>query len=188
MNPNPIWVKEKRMRARFPFGEDKQCLTRPGTLTLTSIPIPNPKSDRSEKKRKKKNQRKEKWEGEKAPTLPCAGETLRRRWRRRPSRGICSPGLGQRSAAARPLDGGALTRWGARMPARGPAMVPWLLSSLTARSVVLAALRKERRQRENEERESGEENELGFLRNPATAAFDLLKRAGEPSIRSNGCK
>jgi len=97
-------------------------------------------------------------------------------------------GLGQGGAAARPLDGGVLTRWGARVPARGPATAPWLLSSLAARSIVLAALRKERRQRENEERESGEENELGFLRNPAAAFFDLPKRAGEPSIRSNGCK
>ena len=104
-------------------------------------------------------------------------------------------GLGQGGAAARPLDGGVLTRWGARAPARGPATAPWTLHrlarlacprSLSSRSC--AALRKERRQRENEERESGEENELGFLRNPATAAFDLLKRAGEPSIRSNGCK
>ena len=120
------------------------------------------------------------------PTSPR--KNLRRRGRRRPSRGAVSPGLGKGGAAARPLDGGALTRWGARTLARGPVTAPWLMSSLVARSVVLAALRKERRQRENEERESGEENELGFLRNPAAAAFDLPKCAGEPSIRSNDCK
>ena len=34
--------------------------------------------------------------------------------------------LGQGDAAARPLDGGALTRWGTRTPARGPATAPWL--------------------------------------------------------------
>jgi len=35
-------------------------------------------------------------------------------------------GLGQKGTVARPLDGGALTRWGARMPARGPATAPGL--------------------------------------------------------------
>ena len=35
-------------------------------------------------------------------------------------------GLGQGGAAARPLDGGVLTRRGARAPARGPATAPWL--------------------------------------------------------------
>ena len=35
-------------------------------------------------------------------------------------------GLGQGGAAARPLDGGGLTRWGTRTPARGPATAPWL--------------------------------------------------------------
>jgi len=42
-------------------------------------------------------------------------------------------GLGQGSAAARPLDGGVLTRWGARAPARGPAT-----AQRTARSAFLA--------------------------------------------------
>jgi hypothetical protein len=36
-----------------------------------------------------------------------------------PGRGLAR--LDQGSAAARPLDGGVLTRWGARAPARGPA-------------------------------------------------------------------
>jgi len=34
--------------------------------------------------------------------------------------------LGQGGTAARPLDDGALTRWGTRTPARGPATAPWL--------------------------------------------------------------
>ena len=53
--------------------------------------------------------------------------------------------LGQGDAVARPLDGGALTRWGTRTPARGPATAPWPLHrlapppslALVARSVVL---------------------------------------------------
>jgi len=40
--------------------------------------------------------------------------------------GLRSPGSGHRGAAARPLDGGALTRWGARTPARGPETAPGL--------------------------------------------------------------
>ena len=36
-------------------------------------------------------------------------------------RGCCSLDSGHTGAAARPLDGGALTRWGARTPVRGPA-------------------------------------------------------------------
>jgi len=39
-------------------------------------------------------------------------------------------GLGQGGAAARPLDGGVLTRWGARAPARGPVTAPWSLLAL----------------------------------------------------------
>ena len=35
-------------------------------------------------------------------------------------------GLGQGGTMARPLDGGVLTRRGARAPARGPATAPWL--------------------------------------------------------------
>ena len=46
--------------------------------------------------------------------------------------------LGQGEAAARPLDGDALTRWGARTPARGPVAVPWTPSLALARSVVLS--------------------------------------------------
>ena len=46
-------------------------------------------------------------------------------------------GLGKGVTAARPLDGDALTRWGARTLARGPAAVPWMPSLALARSVVL---------------------------------------------------
>ena len=48
-----------------------------------------------------------------------------------------------KGAAARPLDGSALTRWGARSPARGPAMAPSrLLASLV--SLGLAAQLREK--------------------------------------------
>ena len=40
--------------------------------------------------------------------------------------GLAARWLGQGGAAARPLDGGVLTRRGARAPARGPATAPWL--------------------------------------------------------------
>ena len=49
-----------------------------------------------------------------------------------PSRGQLLAGLGQGGAAARPLDGGVLTRWGARTPARGPATAPCLPAPLPA--------------------------------------------------------
>ena len=39
--------------------------------------------------------------------------------------GLLLAGLGQGVTAARPLDGGALTRWGELTPVRGPAAVPW---------------------------------------------------------------
>ena len=39
-------------------------------------------------------------------------------------------GIGRSGAAARPLDGDALTRWGARTPARGPATAPGLAAPL----------------------------------------------------------
>jgi len=44
-------------------------------------------------------------------------------------------GLGQGVTAARPLDGDALTRWGARTLARGPAAVPWSPSLALGRSL-----------------------------------------------------
>jgi len=43
-----------------------------------------------------------------------------------------------KGAAARPLNGGALTRWGARTPTRGPATVP---CSTVSRSFAAGALR-----------------------------------------------
>jgi len=64
-------------------------------------------------------------------TSPGVAKTFRRRGRRK----IAEPvlllaGLGKGVTAARPLDGGTLTRWGARTPARGPAAVPWMPASL----------------------------------------------------------
>ena len=57
-----------------------------------------------------------------------------------PGRGLA--GLGQGSAAARPLDSGVLTRWGAHAPARGPATAP-RLAPPPARSRLRPAARKE---------------------------------------------
>ena len=85
-----------------------------------------------------------------------------------PSRGQLLARLGQEGAAARPLDGGVLTRWGARASARGPATAPWLprSSALISRPRCLAvdALRGEENvERESIEREEGGANELGFF-------------------------
>jgi len=58
-------------------------------------------------------------------------------------RGCCSLDSGHMGAAARPLDGGALTRWGARTPTRGPATAPWLppwLPRSTVRSFACSSL------------------------------------------------
>jgi len=54
--------------------------------------------------------------------------------------GHCSPGSGQRGTAARPLDGGAPPRWGARTPATAPLLHCFACSSLGA-----AVLKREER-------------------------------------------
>ena len=86
--------------------------------------------------------------------------------------------LGQGDAAARPLDGGALTRWGTRTPARGSATAPCsLLHRLRSLSVALASvLCEERRGRAakretKRERESRGANELGFSGEGARCPF-----------------
>jgi len=67
-------------------------------------------------------------------------------------------GLGQGGAAPKPLDGGVLTRWGARAPARGPATAPWLpRSTAFARSwSLLVALRKKDRAKREKGKEANE--------------------------------
>ena len=65
-------------------------------------------------------------EGEEEPSRPFAGAGEEDR-----------AGLGKGVTAARPLDGDALTRWGARTPARGSAAVPWTPPLALVRSVVL---------------------------------------------------
>ena len=63
-------------------------------------------------------------------------------------------GLGQGGTAARPLDGGVLTHWGARMLARWPAMAPWSLHRLArSRSVSSLRLREEWKAAKRERRE-----------------------------------
>ena len=78
-------------------------------------------------------------------------------WEKKAEPGHCSPGFGQRGVVARPLDGGTLTHWGARTPARGLATMPRLWPyTIFARSVAVAALRgEESGERESEEREAG---------------------------------
>ena len=51
-----------------------------------------------------------------------------------PAGGELLTGTGHRGAAAKPLDGGALTRWGARTPARGPETAPGLAARSRRRS------------------------------------------------------
>ena len=100
--------------------------------------------------------------------------------------GCYSPGFGQWGAAARPLDGGVLTRWGARASARGPATAPWLprSSALISRPRCLAvdALRgEENGERESIEREEGGANELGFSGEGACRPFDRPDLTAQPS-------
>ena len=60
--------------------------------------------------------------------------------------GVLLAGTGHSGAAARPLDGGALTRWGARTPARGPATAPGLAALSRCRSSSLGATVGEKRE------------------------------------------
>jgi len=68
----------------------------------------------------------------------------------------------RKPTTARPLDGGVLTRWGARAPARGPATAPWIARSTAfeSLSVALASLlrlrREERERRRRERKETTE--------------------------------
>jgi len=66
--------------------------------------------------------------------------------------------LGQGGAAARPLNGGTLTRWGTRTPARGPATAPCsLLHCLRSLSVTLASVLCEERRGRVAKRETKRE-------------------------------
>jgi len=69
-------------------------------------------------------------------------------------------GLGKGVTAARPLDGGALTRWGARTQARGPAAVPWMPASLhhslSSGSVPMRLRRESKRERRERRRKKRE--------------------------------
>ena len=103
-----------------------------------------------------------------------------------------SPAREKKGAAARPLDGGVLTHWGARAPARGPATAPWLPRS-TVRSLavslsaapVLALRRSEEesgdRERLKRERERRDGNELGFWAPAAASVFISPETSAWPS-------
>ena len=87
---------------------------------------------------------------------------------------------------ARLLDGGVLTRWGARAPARGPATVPGLAmaarSAFLARGCSVAAVIAAAEKRERAKREKGEEpNELGFSGPRAASGFYPSDGNGRPS-------
>ena len=59
------------------------------------------------------------------PTSPLRGTTVTpARGEEKGRLGALLAGTGHNGAAVKPLDGGALTRWGARTPARGPATAP----------------------------------------------------------------
>ena len=109
------------------------------TLTLTLIP----KSDEIREENPKADEGKGMGKKGEGVTYLAAGQRyclVGAREKRRPSRGHCSPGSGQRGAAARPLDGGGLTRWGARTPARGLATAPWLPAPPSSLSVACSVL------------------------------------------------
>jgi len=133
-------------------GTKKTVKPHPQTLTLI------PKSDeiRAQEPKKPKGE-----EGKGVAYLAVVHTGAR--GKERAGRGHCSPGSGHRGAAARPLDGGALTRWGTRTPARGPATAPGLAAPLIrlarSRSVSSLRLREERKaaKRERRERKAGGE-------------------------------
>ena len=106
---------------------------------------------------------------------------------KKPSRGSWLAGLGQGSAAARPLNGGVLTRWGARAPARGPATAPKLAPVFLARGCSAVTVSAAAEKRQAARRERGEEPKwLGFSRAPAAAWFLIhAKRPLVRRIRSN---
>ena len=135
--------------SRNQFRKRQQWPSQTQTLTLIG------KSDEIRTNESKERGRK----GRGWPTSPSRGTAVT------PARGekkggpeLRSPGSGHRGAAARPLDGGALTRWGARTSARGPATAPGLAARSRRRSLSLGAavLRREERavRRRERERES----------------------------------
>jgi len=137
--PNPNSHGERKKMKTFRMNSEKEKKRK-----IQRREEPNPRSIRMSKKRKENLtldpfgcQRKEKEEQQirekkrknpnpnhrANPPFAGVGEE-------EPSRGQLLAGLGQGGAAARPLDGGVLTRWGARALARGPATAPWSLHRL----------------------------------------------------------
>ena len=105
---------------------------------------------------------------------------------KKPSRGPRLAGLGHGSAAARPLDGGVVTRWGAHAPARGPATAPRFAmtarSAFLARDCSVAAVIAAAEKRERAKREKGQEpNELGFQAPARRRGFYPSDGNGRPS-------
>jgi len=102
---------------------------------------------------------------------------------KKPSWGSCLAGLGQGSVVARPLDGGVLTRWGARVSARGPATAPWLSLARSSHSVAAVCAEVERGESGDEEREAEKaEWPLGFG-DRGRGRFCSPEDAAQPSDR-----
>ena len=94
-----------------------------------------------------------------------------------PGRGLA--GLGQGSVAARPLDGGVLTRWGARAPTRGPATA--LRIAMAARSAFPRS--RLRREKQRGEREGKSRMARVFEGAGRSEFFDPRETAARPSDR-----
>ena len=110
---------------------------------------PNPNRENRLKKFDSKKPKGEK-KGKRVARLTSPSSTPARAGKRKAGRkGHGSPGSGHRGAAARPLDGGALTRWGARTPARGRrrrrdlAASPWSLGDELRREEVSSEAKRE---------------------------------------------
>ena len=111
---------------------------------------------------------------------------LRRRGRRKVEPGLLLAGLDKGGTAARPLDGGVLTRWGARAPARGPTTAPRslhrpLAHSVSSRSLLVTLREKRAALRDKEERKVENENDLGFSPGSAASGFYPSETVGRPS-------
>ena len=183
--PNPRSITNSEKKRKNP----KRRRTGVGTRTLTLTLFPT-----SVRIREAQPNRKELGERRRNPPKP----DLRRRGRRKAEPGQLLAGLGKRGTAARPLDGGVLTRWGARAPARGPATAPCLTPPSTRsptrsrRWLGCARLRRERRERRNDSRVwlcTGcggvltSRNARASRRSDRTAANDRADRAAQAGAR-----
>jgi len=120
-NPNPR-SRFDSIRMNSPVRKtERRRETGVGIRTPNPNPIPHISSDKRRTTKSKRTRGRRKGR-EKKPTRTGFSPAREKKCRA----GQLLAGLGQGGAAARPLDGGVLTRRGARAPARGPATAPWL--------------------------------------------------------------